>query len=112
MRGHLAIAVGVALLGSSAWAKPRVAVVAFEGDKNGEVQDVVAELLDADYSITGPKQTGRTIDKLGLDTEMSEKDLKKLANELEADAIIRGDLQPSGKFKLLHVRLYLNGKRV
>jgi hypothetical protein len=54
----------------------------------------------------------RTVDKLGLDSKMSERDLKKLANELEVDAIVRGDLSRSGKRKLLHVKLFVNGKKV
>jgi hypothetical protein len=100
------------MLSGVALAKPKVAVVAFEGDGNGAVHDVVSELLDTDYQLTGARQVTRTIDKLGLDTEMSDKDLKKLANELEVDAIVRGDLSKSGKRKLLHVKLFVNGKKV
>jgi hypothetical protein len=100
------------LVSGVALAKPKVAVVAFEGDGNGTVHDVVSELLDTDYQVTGARQVTRTIDKLGLDTEMSDKDLKKLANELEVDAIVRGDLSKSGKRKLLHVKLFVNGKKV
>jgi hypothetical protein len=104
--------VAVLLASGIAVAQPRVAVVAFEGDRNGAVHDVVSELLDDDYRVSGARQVTRTIDKLGLDTEMSVKDLKKLANELEVDAIVRGDLSKSGKRKLLHLRLFVNGKKV
>jgi hypothetical protein len=73
---------------------------------------MVAELLESDYSISGPSQVRRKIDQLGLDENLSEKDLKKLANELEADAIVRGDLSSKGGHKVLHVKLFVNGKRV
>lgn len=100
------------LLAGSALAKPKVALVAFEGDANGTLTETIADLLDGDYTVASSRQVSRTLDKLGLDSDLSEKDLKKLANELEADAIIRGDLSKSGKRKLLHIKLFVNGKKV
>lgn len=110
----LAVSIGVALLlfVGSAEAKIRVAVVAFEGDDSGTVQEVMTDLLDGDYTVSGSKAVNRTVDKLGLDANMSDKDLKKLANELEVDAILRGDLQKKGSRKLLHVKVYLKGKKI
>ncbi|HEY5923713.1 MAG TPA: hypothetical protein VIV11_18655 [Kofleriaceae bacterium] len=112
----LAVLIGVAslllLTVGTAEAKIRVAVVAFEGDDNGAVQEVVTDLLDDDYSVSGTKAVNRTVDKLGLEGNLSDKDLKKLANELEVDAILRGDLQQKGSKKLLHIKVYLNGKKV
>ncbi|HTL39180.1 MAG TPA: hypothetical protein VL326_38895 [Kofleriaceae bacterium] len=109
----LALAIGVALLlPAVAWGKPRVAVTPIEGDKGGAVEDMVAELLEGDYTVSGPSQVRRKIDQLGLGENLSEKELKKLANELEAEAIIRGDLSENGKHKVLHVRLFVKGKRV
>jgi hypothetical protein len=114
MTRSFVVSIGVVglLLCGTALAKPRVAVVAFDGDDNGAVHEVVADLLDGDYQVSASKQVTRTIDKLGLDTQMSDKDLKKLANELEVDAIVRGDLSKSGKRKLLHVKLFVKGKKV
>jgi hypothetical protein len=115
MTRSLAVAIGVVGLlfaASTSEAKPRVAVVAFDGDDSGAVQEVVTDLLDGDYTVSGNKAVNRTVDKLGLDNNMSDKDLKKLANELEVDAILRGDLQQKGQRKLLHVKVYLNGKKV
>ncbi|HEX5058055.1 MAG TPA: hypothetical protein VFV99_01790 [Kofleriaceae bacterium] len=114
MTRSLAVAIGVVVLlfAGAAEAKIRVAVVAFEGDDNGAVQEVVTDLLDGDYSVSGTKAVNRTVDKLGLDANMSDKDLKKLANELEVDAILRGDLTKKGARKLLHVKVYLKGKKV
>jgi hypothetical protein len=110
---RLSLAIGVALLlPSVAWAKPRVALAPIEGDSAGAIEDMVAELLDGDYSVAGPSQVRRKIDKLELGEKLGEKDLKKLAKELEADAIVRGDLTTKGKHKVLHVRLFVHGKRV
>jgi len=114
MTRSLAVAIGVVVLlfAGAAEAKIRVAVVAFEGDDNGAVQEVVTDLLDGEYTVSGTKAVNRTVDKLGLDANMSDKDLKKLANELEVDAILRGDLTKKGARKLLHVKVYLKGKKV
>jgi len=109
----LVLAIGVALmLPSVALAKSRVALVPFEGDNGGAVEDLVADVLDGDYTVAGPSQVRRTIDKLGLESELSERDLKKLANELEAEAIVRGDVTTKNGHKVLHVRLFVNGKRI
>jgi hypothetical protein len=115
MTRSLAVAIGVVgllLAAGTSEAKPRVAVVAFEGDDNGALQEVVTDLLDGDYTVSGSKSVNRTLDKLGFDSNLSDKDLKKLANELEVDAILRGDLQQKGTRKLLHVKVFLNGKKV
>lgn len=102
------------MLPAVAWAKPRVAIVEFEGDPGGELSDTVAELLEGDYAISGPSQVRRTVDKLGLDNELSsEKQLKKVAKELGAEAVIRGDVaEKSGGRKILHVKLFAGGKKV
>ncbi len=112
----LSIALGVALLiglPAPAFARPRVAIVAIEGDKSGELADLLAELLENDFSIVGPRATTRAIDKLGYDTDLTSKQLKKLAAELEAEGVIRGDVakKKSGR-KVLHLKLFLNGKKV
>src|SRR5688572_32804592 len=97
MTRSLAVALGVVGLllfaAGTSDAKVRVAVVAFEGDDNGALQEVVTDLLDGDYAVSGSKAVNRTLEKLGLDANLSVKDLKKLANELDVDAILRGDLQ-------------------
>ncbi len=115
MTRALAIAIGVILMVVPALAgaaKPRVAIVPFDGDPNYDVADVVAELVEDDYNVTGAKQTGRSIDQLGLDAaSLSDKDIKKLSNELDADAVIRGELAPKGPRKLLHIRVTWKGKK-
>jgi len=112
-----AIAIGVAVMtlwgSATALAKPRVAIVTFDGDSQGALQDLVIELLEGDVSIVGSRQVTKAMDKLDLDSDMSGKQLKKLAKELEADSIIRGELSKGkGKHKILHLRLFVKGKRV
>lgn len=108
----LVVTVSAMVFPGIAGAKPRVAIVALENDPGGEVQDVVISSLDGDLALVGPKEVNRTVDKLGLDTEMSDKDLKKLANELEADAIVQGKVSSAkDDHKLLHFKLFVHGKR-
>jgi hypothetical protein len=111
------IAMGFAVLTvlspAVALAKPRVAIVPFEGDSQGAMQDIVIELLEGEVSLVGSRQVTKAIDKLELDpADLSSKRLKKLAKELEAESIIRGDLSEKGSHKLLHVKLFVNGKRI
>lgn len=97
---------------ATAEAKPRVAVVAFDGDKDGEAQDMVTETIGDDVMLVGPKQVNRTVDKLGLDTSaLGDKDLKKLTKELHADAIVQAQLTKQGEHQLLHFKLYVKGKK-
>jgi TolB-like protein len=108
----LVIAIALATMAGAAWAKPKVVIVPFEGDPGGDAQDGVADALGDDVKIAPPKETTRAIDKLGLDTEMSDKDLKKLSNELEADAVIRGSLSSKDGKQVLHFKLFVKGKKV
>src|SRR5262245_41668314 len=115
MTRSLAVAIGLALVAvpGLASARPKVALVAFDGDVGGEGQDNVTEALDGDLSIVGPKEVNRTIDKLGYEpTDLGAKELKKLARELEVDAIVQGKLSMKGENHLLHVRLWVHGKKV
>ncbi|HUJ61121.1 MAG TPA: hypothetical protein VLX92_21605 [Kofleriaceae bacterium] len=84
-----------------------------DNDPGGDVQDAVTDALDnGDLAIVGPKQVSRTVDKLGLDSgELSDKDLKKLANELDADAVVAGTLSSKGGNKVLHFKLVVHGKK-
>ncbi|MEO8549076.1 MAG: hypothetical protein ABI678_03865, partial [Kofleriaceae bacterium] len=113
MRTALVIAIGLGLaVSTAAEAKPRVALVTFEGDPGGEAQDVVTEALGEDVMLVGPKQVNRTVDKLGLDTsDLGDKDLRKLSKELQADAVIQGKLTKKGDNKLLHFKLFVRGKK-
>src|SRR5215510_12763088 len=86
----------------SAWASPKVALTAIDGDTTGDMRDAVATALDGkDLTLIGMKEVNRAYDKLGDISELSEKTAKKLAKELEADAIVQGKLgKQNGKKKL------------
>jgi len=109
----LTLLVGVAWVPSAA-AKPKtVAMTPIEGDPNGDMGDHVAEALDgAELSLLAPKVVTRAIDKLGYDGELTEKQAKKVATELEADAIIQAKLDRDGKHKVLKFKLFVGGKKV
>ena len=94
------------------YAKPKVAVVAFDNDKKGEAREMVSDSISEDVTVLGSKQVNRTIDDLGLDTtDLSDKQLRKLSKELEADAIIQAKLSTKGKDKMLHFKLFVHGKK-
>jgi hypothetical protein len=104
--GILVTAGGVAGAG-----KPKVALVPFEGDRDGQVGAVVSDVLGGDAAVVGFKEVNRTVERLGLDADLTDKDLKKLANELDADAIVQGKLDGKSGARVLHVRLFVHGKR-
>jgi hypothetical protein len=103
---------GISGLGSSvAHARPKVALTQIEGDTTGDVHDAVAEALEgSELSLIGSKEVNRAVDKLGDLADLTEKDFKKLANELEADAIVLGKLDKAGGAKTLRFRLYVHKK--
>src|SRR5437762_1145960 len=85
----LAIASLVASRPANASAKPKIALTAIDGDESGSVGDAVTEALDGeDLTVISQRVVNKAVDKLGLDSEMTEKQAKKLAGEVEADAIV------------------------
>ncbi|MBV8756553.1 MAG: hypothetical protein JO257_04740 [Deltaproteobacteria bacterium] len=112
MKRRLVIAIALATAGS-AWAKPpKVVIVPVQGDVSGDTQDAVVEALGEDVTVAGPKETTRALDKLGIDTEIGEKDAKKLGSELDADAVVQGQLSSKDGKQVLHFKLFVKGKKV
>jgi len=113
MKSALLIAIGlVVAVPAMALAKPRVAIVSFEGDKSGAVRDVVTEVIGEDVMLVGPKQVNRTVDRLGLDTSaLADKDLKKLSKELNVDAVIQASYSKKDGTKQLHFKLFVHNKK-
>ena len=106
--------IGLTLLAFSAvaYAKPRVALITFQGDPKGEAQDIVAEALSSKLKVVGHKEVNRTVDRLGLEVnDLGERDLKKLENELDVDAIIQAKMSMKGANHLLHFKLFVHGKK-
>ena len=97
---------------ADAKAKPKIALTAIEGDDSGAVGDAVTEALDGDdLTVISQRVVNKAVDKLGLDSEMTEKQAKKLAGEIEADAIVIAKLDKDGGHKRLHFKLYVHGKK-
>src|ERR1700755_1672050 len=108
----LTTCVGVCLaFSNAAWAKPKVALTAIDGDASGDVHDAVAEALEGkEVSLIGSREVNRAVDKLGDAGELTEKDLRKLSVELEADAIVIGKLDKASGAKPLKFRIYAHKK--
>src|SRR5215468_8390538 len=100
------------LASHTASAKPtKVALTQIEGDATGDVHDAVAEALEGkELSLIGSREVNRAVDKLGDISDLTEKDFKKLATELEVDAIVAGKLDKVGTAKTLKFRLFVHKK--
>ncbi|MBA3821129.1 MAG: hypothetical protein H0X17_19750, partial [Deltaproteobacteria bacterium] len=99
---------------SVAVAAPKVALTAIDGDLTGDMRDAVAAAIDSDeLTLLGEKETNRAVDKLGDVAELTEKQAKKLATSLEADAVVIATLEKKrqGKPKILRFKLFVNGKK-
>jgi len=102
---------GCFLLSHTAAAKPKIALTQIEGDASGDVRDAVAEALEGkELSLIGSREVNRAVDKLGDLSDLTEKDFKKIASELEADAIVAGKLDKIGSAKTLRFRLFVHKK--
>jgi hypothetical protein len=95
----------------AAWAKPKVALTQIEGDASGDVRDAVAEAIEGkELALIGSREVNRAVDKLGDLADLTEKDFKKLASELEADAVVAGKLDKVGSAKTLRFRVLVHKK--
>lgn len=95
-----------------AYAKPRVAVTPIEGDESGDMRDAVADALDGgDLDVISTGKVTKAFDKLGYEGDLSEKQAKKVAKELEADAVLHAKLGKSGKNKTLKFTVFVGGKK-
>src|SRR3954470_19123569 len=100
------------LVPHAASARPsRVALTQIEGDTTGDVHDAVAEALEGkELSLIASREVNRAVDKLGDLSDLTEKDFKKLASELDADAIVAGKLDKCGTARTLKFRLFVHKK--
>jgi len=76
-------------------ARPKVALAAIIGDDSGELAEDVADSLDGDeLGLVYPRAVTRAIDRLGLDeSALTEKQIKKISQNLEVDAVMIGRAQ-------------------
>ncbi|MEO7092830.1 MAG: hypothetical protein ABI175_06235 [Polyangiales bacterium] len=108
----VAVVALVAGVPRTASAKPKLALTAIDGDSSGQVGDAVTEALDSEeLTIISQRVVNKAVDKLGFDSDMTEKQAKKLSTEIEADAIAIGKLDKEGPHKKLHFALYIHGKK-
>ena len=109
MRGLLVILIVAAPV--IAAAKPSVAVAPLDGDNGNKVGNAIAKAADKDASsVTGPKETGKAMEKLDLSGELDKKQQKKLRTKLEVDVLIQGKVEEDGDEK--SVELSIAGKGV
>ena len=111
----LAIVIGLACValpaGALARPKTKIAVAPLVGDGNGKIAAAVVDALSGkDYAVTGPKETGREITRLGLPDELDAKATRKLVAKLGVAAVIDGKLSKAGGKRFLHLAVHRRGK--
>jgi hypothetical protein len=105
------IMVVLVCLPALALAAPKVALTAIEGDANGSMRDAVADALDGDeLTVIGKREVNRATDDIDV-AELSDKDAKRLAKQLEADAILIGKAGKEGANKTLKFKLFVKGQK-
>ena len=96
----LAIAVILVLCGTAS-ARPKVAIAPFAGDTKDHARRAVASMIDRDFKIVGEDETKKTL---------SERELKRLSNELDVDAVVHAKLT-GGDNKVMRFSLFVHGKK-
>lgn len=89
------------VVSGEAWADRRVAVAAIEGDKSGSAARAVVEALDGegDMVVISPKAVTKVADELAI--AIDDRQSGKLMEELEADVLVMGSVEPiQGGFKM------------
>src|SRR3954453_10520387 len=95
--GFPAAATAVALPAAPALARPtKVALTQITGDTTGLGKTVAGALEEGELEVVAGKQVSRAIDRLGLTGALGERDLAKLADELEVDAVVKGAFDRRG----------------
>jgi hypothetical protein len=106
---------GLCVAAPAAMARPKtkIAVAPLQGDAGNEVALAVADALAGkDYSVIGPKQTGREMTRLGISDELDGKATRKLASKLGVVAIIDGKVSKAGRKRSLHLEVHRRGKPI
>src|SRR5882672_5161936 len=103
-------AAAAALPAAPAFARPtKVALTPITGDTAGLGKTVAGALQDGELEIVAGKQVTRAIDRLGLTDALGERDLAKLADELEVDAVVQGRFDRRGH--RLRFTVFAGGKQ-
>lgn len=89
------VAVAAAVLPAAA--RPtRVALTPITGDTAGLGKVVIGALDGSDLEIVAGTPVSRAIDRLGLDAALGDRDVARLAAELEVDAVVTGAFDRKG----------------
>jgi hypothetical protein len=93
-----------------ALARPtRVALTQITGDTSGLGKTVAGALAEGELEVVAGKQVSRAIDRLGLTDALGERDLAKLADDLEVDAVVKGAFDRRGH--RLRFTIFAGGKQ-
>ncbi|HEX3476230.1 MAG TPA: hypothetical protein VHT91_14490 [Kofleriaceae bacterium] len=87
----------------------KVALCRITGDTAGLGKTVAGALQEGELEVVAGKQVSRAIGRLGLTRALGERDLAKLADELEVDAVVKGALDRRGH--RLRFTVFAGGKQ-
>lgn len=91
----LLVAGAVLLAASPAWAKKRVVVLGFSGPQSGKAEAAVAKVVKKKHTIISAKKYSQAQKKLRL-KKPSNGNVAKIAAEIQADAIVSGQVKRKG----------------
>ncbi len=104
----LAIVVVVAWVGypelAFAEKKKRVVVLDFEGPKAAKFQKGVIKLIKKSHTVVPLDEWNGTADELGA-TDMTDKNVKKVAKKLKVDAVVHGKIEKRRDSYLIQIKL-------
>jgi hypothetical protein len=89
---------------AEAAARKRVAVLPFAGPKADKFQADFEKVVKRRHSVVAAAKWEQTADKLGA-TDVTDRDLKKVATALNVDAVIVGEVEKRGAKYYLHLEL-------
>jgi hypothetical protein len=89
---------------AEAAARKRVAVLPFAGPKADKFQADFEKVVKRRHSVVAAAKWDQTADKLGA-TDVTDRDLKKVATALNVDAVIVGEVEKRGAKYYLHLEL-------
>src|SRR5215468_6903057 len=104
------VAAAATVPATSALGRPtKVALTRIAGDTAGLGKAVAGALDDGELEVVAGKPVARAIDRLGLTRALGERDLAKLAEELEVDAVVKGAFDRRGH--RLRFTIFAGGKQ-
>lgn len=110
LRLLICAALAVSAVSLPASARPtKVALTQIDGDTTGLWMAMEDALDDSNLEVVPTRRVTHRIERLGLDEDLPDRDIKKLAAELAVDAIVEGVFEPHAR--KLRFTIFANGKR-